>query len=97
MDLALYGYDALVPMPVVTVSVPVVVPLAELKRFPARSQITHQACEEGWSFIAEWTGVPLSSVLNVVGVSTRVTVGTPESVERTLVGKARRVVDKRPR
>jgi DMSO/TMAO reductase YedYZ molybdopterin-dependent catalytic subunit len=42
--------------------------LAELKRFPSRSQITHQACEEGWSFIAEWTGVPLSHVLNLVGV-----------------------------
>ena len=45
--------------------------LADLKRFPVRSQITHQACEEGWSFIAEWTGVPLSYVLNLVGVSTR--------------------------
>jgi DMSO/TMAO reductase YedYZ molybdopterin-dependent catalytic subunit len=43
--------------------------LDELKRFPSRSQITHQACEEGWSFIAEWTGVPLSAVLNFVGVS----------------------------
>lgn len=42
--------------------------LAELKRFPSRSQITHQACEEGWSFIAEWTGVSLSYVLNFVGV-----------------------------
>jgi DMSO/TMAO reductase YedYZ molybdopterin-dependent catalytic subunit len=42
--------------------------LAELKRFPSRSQITHQACEEGWSFIAEWTGVRLSHVLNLVGV-----------------------------
>jgi DMSO/TMAO reductase YedYZ molybdopterin-dependent catalytic subunit len=42
--------------------------LAELKRLPSRSQITHQACEEGWSFIAEWTGVPLSEVLSVVGV-----------------------------
>jgi len=42
--------------------------LTELKRLPARTQITHQACEEGWSFIAEWTGVPLSSVLNLVGV-----------------------------
>jgi len=42
--------------------------LEELKRFPSRSQITQQACEEGWSFIAEWTGVPLSSVLNFVGV-----------------------------
>jgi DMSO/TMAO reductase YedYZ molybdopterin-dependent catalytic subunit len=45
--------------------------LAELKQFPARTQITHQACEEGWSFIAEWTGVPLSYVLSLAGVSTR--------------------------
>ena len=43
--------------------------LDDLKRFPARSQITHQACEEGWSFIAEWAGVPLSTVLNSVGIS----------------------------
>jgi len=43
--------------------------LEEIKRFPSRSQITHQACEEGWSFIAEWTGVPLSYVLNLVGIS----------------------------
>jgi hypothetical protein len=42
--------------------------LADLKRFPSRSHITHQACEEGWSFIAEWTGVPLSYVLNLAGV-----------------------------
>ena len=37
--------------------------LAELKAFPLRSQITHLACEEGWSYIAEWIGVPLSHVL----------------------------------
>jgi DMSO/TMAO reductase YedYZ molybdopterin-dependent catalytic subunit len=42
--------------------------LADLKRLPSRTQITHQACEEGWSFIAEWTGVPLSYVLSLVGV-----------------------------
>jgi DMSO/TMAO reductase YedYZ molybdopterin-dependent catalytic subunit len=42
--------------------------LADLKRFPSSTQITHQACEEGWSFIAEWTGVRLSYVLNLVGV-----------------------------
>jgi DMSO/TMAO reductase YedYZ molybdopterin-dependent catalytic subunit len=42
--------------------------LAELKSFPSRTQITHQACEEGWSFIAEWTGVPLSHILSLVGV-----------------------------
>jgi DMSO/TMAO reductase YedYZ molybdopterin-dependent catalytic subunit len=42
--------------------------LAELKRLPSRSQITHQACEQGWSFIAEWSGVPLSYLLTLVGV-----------------------------
>jgi DMSO/TMAO reductase YedYZ molybdopterin-dependent catalytic subunit len=42
--------------------------LADLKRFPSRSQITHLACEEGWSFIAEWIGVPLVHVLNLVGM-----------------------------
>ena len=42
--------------------------LAALQNLPSRTQITHQACEEGWSFIAEWTGVPLSYVLNHVGV-----------------------------
>jgi DMSO/TMAO reductase YedYZ molybdopterin-dependent catalytic subunit len=42
--------------------------LAELKSYPQRSQITHLACEEGWSFIAEWTGVPLSHVLDLVGI-----------------------------
>ena len=45
--------------------------LAEIKQFPSRTQICHQACEEGWSFIAEWTGVPLSYILNLVGVSPR--------------------------
>lgn len=42
--------------------------LAELRSYPSRSMITHLACEEGWSFIAEWIGVPLSHVLNVVGI-----------------------------
>jgi DMSO/TMAO reductase YedYZ molybdopterin-dependent catalytic subunit len=41
--------------------------VADLKSFPRRSQITHLACEEGWSYIAEWTGVPLSHVLDLVG------------------------------
>jgi DMSO/TMAO reductase YedYZ molybdopterin-dependent catalytic subunit len=43
--------------------------VADLKRFPQRRQITHLACEEGWSYIAEWIGVPLSHVLDVVGTS----------------------------
>ena len=45
--------------------------LDDLRRMPVTTQITHQACEEGWSFIAEWTGVQLSHVLDLVGVSAR--------------------------
>jgi DMSO/TMAO reductase YedYZ molybdopterin-dependent catalytic subunit len=41
--------------------------LAELKSYPSRTQITHLACEEGWSYIEEWTGVPLSHVLDLAG------------------------------
>jgi DMSO/TMAO reductase YedYZ molybdopterin-dependent catalytic subunit len=41
--------------------------VAELRTLPARSQITHLACEEGWSYIAQWTGVPLAQVLALVG------------------------------
>ena len=45
--------------------------LADLQKYPAHTQITHQACEEGWSFIAEWTGVRLSHVLELVQVDPR--------------------------
>ena len=41
--------------------------LDDLKRLPMRSQITHLACEEGWSYIAEWSGVPLAHILDRVG------------------------------
>jgi DMSO/TMAO reductase YedYZ molybdopterin-dependent catalytic subunit len=41
--------------------------LPELRRFPSSSQIPQLACEEGWSFIAKWIGVPLFRVLNAVG------------------------------
>jgi DMSO/TMAO reductase YedYZ molybdopterin-dependent catalytic subunit len=42
--------------------------LEQLRRLPARSQTTQLICEEGWSYIAEWTGVPLSHVLDLAGV-----------------------------
>ncbi|MEO8027921.1 MAG: molybdopterin-dependent oxidoreductase, partial [Bryobacteraceae bacterium] len=42
--------------------------IPELKSYPSSSQITHLACEEGWSYIAEWTGVRLSHVLDAVGI-----------------------------
>jgi DMSO/TMAO reductase YedYZ molybdopterin-dependent catalytic subunit len=42
--------------------------LSQLKSYQSRSQITMVQCEEGWSYIAEWIGVPLSHVLDLVGV-----------------------------
>jgi phenylacetate-CoA ligase len=36
-------------------------------------------------------------IKTMIGVSARVHVGAPDSIERTLVGKARRVIDKRPK
>jgi DMSO/TMAO reductase YedYZ molybdopterin-dependent catalytic subunit len=45
--------------------------VAELRSLPVRRQITHLACEEGWSYIAEWIGVPLSHILNLAGIHPR--------------------------
>jgi len=42
--------------------------LAQLKSYPSQSQITMIQCEEGWSYIAEWIGVPLSQILQAVEV-----------------------------
>ena len=42
--------------------------LDQLKSYPSQSQITMIQCEEGWSYIAEWIGVPLSQVLQAVDV-----------------------------
>lgn len=42
--------------------------LADLKSLPIRNQITEVACEEGWSYIAEWIGTPLFEVLHEVGM-----------------------------
>jgi DMSO/TMAO reductase YedYZ molybdopterin-dependent catalytic subunit len=42
--------------------------LTQLRSYPSRSQITQLACEEGWSYVAEWIGVPLFHVLEAVGI-----------------------------
>jgi len=41
--------------------------MAELTSFPTSTQITMIGCEEGWTYIAEWTGVPLAYILDRVG------------------------------
>jgi DMSO/TMAO reductase YedYZ molybdopterin-dependent catalytic subunit len=42
--------------------------LADLRQMEVRSQITEVTCEEGWSYIAEWTGTPLPTLLSAIGV-----------------------------
>jgi DMSO/TMAO reductase YedYZ molybdopterin-dependent catalytic subunit len=41
--------------------------LSDLKSLPIRSQITEVVCEEGWSYVAEWIGAPLTEVFTAVG------------------------------
>jgi DMSO/TMAO reductase YedYZ molybdopterin-dependent catalytic subunit len=55
--------------------------LSQLKSYPTRGQITELACEEGWSYIAEWIGVPLAHVLNLVGVRPQARYVVYQSIE----------------
>lgn len=47
---------------------PMAFSIDQLRSYPSHSQITELACEEGWSYVAEWIGVRLSHILNIVGV-----------------------------
>lgn len=55
--------------------------VADLKSLTAQSQITEVACEEGWSYIAEWIGTPLHEVLKETGVSPGVRYIVYESIQ----------------
>jgi DMSO/TMAO reductase YedYZ molybdopterin-dependent catalytic subunit len=46
---------------------PIELSLEEIRRLPARTQITAHVCEQGWSAIGEWTGVPLQRVVEAAG------------------------------
>jgi len=50
--------------------------------------------EAGVHAVAEWVE---RRVKDLVGISARVLVKEPDTIERTLTGKARRVIDRRPR
>ena len=50
--------------------------------------------EAGVRAIADWVE---RRIKDLVGISARVLVKEPEAIERTLTGKARRVIDKRTR
>lgn len=43
--------------------------LDDLVRMPRRSQITMHCCDQGWSAIGQWAGVPLGWLLQHVGIS----------------------------
>jgi DMSO/TMAO reductase YedYZ molybdopterin-dependent catalytic subunit len=47
---------------------PLSLSVADLRQMSLRSQITEVACEEGWSYIAEWIGTPLADVLHEAGL-----------------------------
>ncbi len=51
-----------------SVATPRTFSLAELRQLPARTQVTRHTCEEGWTAIGQWTGVPLSAVLDAVDI-----------------------------
>ncbi len=42
--------------------------LEELRRLPARTQITRHDCVEGWSAIGKWTGAQMTPLLQSVGL-----------------------------
>lgn len=47
---------------------PLALSLQQLRALPPRTQITMHSCDEGWSAIGEWTGVPLHEVLKLSGI-----------------------------
>lgn len=50
---------------------PLSIPLQALRSLPHRTQITRHDCVEGWSAIGKWHGIPLSTILDHAGLSTR--------------------------
>lgn len=47
---------------------PLELSLDEIRAMPKRTQITRHDCVEGWSCIAQWTGLPLALLLDQVKV-----------------------------
>ena len=47
---------------------PLTLSLSELRAMPSQTQTTLHTCDEGWSAIGAWTGVPLAQLLNLAGL-----------------------------
>src|SRR5579864_858981 len=61
---------------------PLSLSVADLRALATRNQITEVACEEGWSYIAEWIGTPLHEVLKEAGVQPQVRYIVYRSMEK---------------
>jgi DMSO/TMAO reductase YedYZ molybdopterin-dependent catalytic subunit len=48
---------------------PLSLSMDDLRKLPARTQITRHDCVEGWSAIGKWTGVPLGLLLKAAGLA----------------------------
>ena len=73
------------------VDTPLSLSLDELRAMPPRTQITRHDCVEGWSCVAQWTGVQLSRVLDEAGVKRAaryVVFHCYDTMEQTLQGPA---------
>ena len=71
---------------------PLSLSLPDLMAMPARTQITRHDCVEGWSCIAEWTGVQLSHVLALAGLRPNarfVYFRSMDTLERSLAGSVK--------
>jgi len=56
--------------------------VADIRAMGVRNQITEVACEEGWSYVAEWIGTPLHEVLKEAGVQPQVRYIVYRSMEK---------------
>lgn len=71
---------------------PLSLSLGDLMAMPSRTQVTRHDCVEGWSCIAEWTGVPLSHVLGLAGLGPGARFlyfRSMDTMERSLSGSVR--------
>src|SRR6266404_640830 len=63
--------------------------LADLRALSSRTQITRHDCVEGWSCIGKWKGVPVSEVIERVGMfycADPMNVGDPDSKYHESIG-----------
>ena len=89
LDLAAQGFSAYRLRVSGLVNQPLSLSLADIKAMPQQTQITRHDCVEGWSCIAQWTGVPLAHVLALAGVRSRakyVVFHCFDTIERSLSG-----------